>query len=39
MNPEAAMRLALAQARRALGRSFPNPAVGAIVYRGAPMGT
>ncbi|MEE8474499.1 MAG: bifunctional diaminohydroxyphosphoribosylaminopyrimidine deaminase/5-amino-6-(5-phosphoribosylamino)uracil reductase RibD [Myxococcota bacterium] len=34
MNPEAAMRLALAQARRASGRSFPNPAVGAIVYRG-----
>jgi diaminohydroxyphosphoribosylaminopyrimidine deaminase/5-amino-6-(5-phosphoribosylamino)uracil reductase len=28
------MRLALAQARRALGRTFPNPAVGAVVYRG-----
>jgi diaminohydroxyphosphoribosylaminopyrimidine deaminase/5-amino-6-(5-phosphoribosylamino)uracil reductase len=28
------MRLALAQARRARGRSFPNPAVGAVVYRG-----
>ncbi|HTY17115.1 MAG TPA: bifunctional diaminohydroxyphosphoribosylaminopyrimidine deaminase/5-amino-6-(5-phosphoribosylamino)uracil reductase RibD [Myxococcota bacterium] len=28
------MRLALAQARRALGRSFPNPAVGAVVFRG-----
>ena len=28
------MRLALSQARRALGRSFPNPAVGAVVYRG-----
>ena len=34
MSPEAAMRRALAQARRALGRSFPNPPVGAIVYRG-----
>ena len=28
------MRLALRQARRASGRTFPNPAVGAIVYRG-----
>jgi diaminohydroxyphosphoribosylaminopyrimidine deaminase/5-amino-6-(5-phosphoribosylamino)uracil reductase len=28
------MRLALAQARRASGRSFPNPPVGAVVYRG-----
>lgn len=34
MSPEAAMRLALAQARRARGRSFPNPPVGAVVYRG-----
>jgi diaminohydroxyphosphoribosylaminopyrimidine deaminase/5-amino-6-(5-phosphoribosylamino)uracil reductase len=34
MKPEAAMRLALAQARRARGRSFPNPPVGAVVYRG-----
>jgi diaminohydroxyphosphoribosylaminopyrimidine deaminase/5-amino-6-(5-phosphoribosylamino)uracil reductase len=34
MTPEAAMRLALAQARGALGRVFPNPAVGAVVYRG-----
>lgn len=34
MNPEAAMRLALAQARRASGRTFPNPAVGAVIYRG-----
>jgi diaminohydroxyphosphoribosylaminopyrimidine deaminase/5-amino-6-(5-phosphoribosylamino)uracil reductase len=34
MKPEAAMRLALSQARRALGRSFPNPAVGAVVFRG-----
>lgn len=34
MIPEAAMRLALAQARRALGRTFPNPPVGAVVYRG-----
>ena len=28
------MRAALAQARRALGRSFPNPPVGALVFRG-----
>jgi len=34
MTPEAAMRLALSQARGALGRSFPNPAVGAVVFRG-----
>jgi diaminohydroxyphosphoribosylaminopyrimidine deaminase/5-amino-6-(5-phosphoribosylamino)uracil reductase len=34
MSPEAAMRLALAQARRASGRTFPNPAVGAVVLRG-----
>ena len=34
MTPEAAMRLALACARRARGRSFPNPPVGAVVFRG-----
>ena len=34
MNPEEAMRLALAQARRASGRTFPNPPVGAVVFRG-----
>lgn len=28
------MRLALAAARRASGRTFPNPAVGAVVFRG-----
>ena len=28
------MRAALAQARRASGRTFPNPPVGAIVFRG-----
>jgi diaminohydroxyphosphoribosylaminopyrimidine deaminase/5-amino-6-(5-phosphoribosylamino)uracil reductase len=28
------MQLALAEARRALGRSFPNPAVGAVLFRG-----
>ncbi len=28
------MRLALAAARRASGRTFPNPPVGAVVYRG-----
>ena len=34
MTPEQAMRLALAQARRASGRTFPNPPVGAVVFRG-----
>jgi diaminohydroxyphosphoribosylaminopyrimidine deaminase/5-amino-6-(5-phosphoribosylamino)uracil reductase len=34
MSPEAAMRLALVCARRARGRSFPNPPVGAVVFRG-----
>lgn len=34
MTAEAAMRLALAQARAARGRTYPNPAVGAVVYRG-----
>ncbi len=34
MTPEAAMRQALALARRARGRSFPNPPVGAVVFRG-----
>lgn len=34
MKAEAAMRLALSQARRAAGRTFPNPAVGAVVFRG-----
>jgi diaminohydroxyphosphoribosylaminopyrimidine deaminase/5-amino-6-(5-phosphoribosylamino)uracil reductase len=34
MKPEVAMKQALAQARRALGRAFPNPAVGAVVFRG-----
>jgi diaminohydroxyphosphoribosylaminopyrimidine deaminase/5-amino-6-(5-phosphoribosylamino)uracil reductase len=28
------MRLALAEARRARGRTFPNPPVGAVVVRG-----
>jgi diaminohydroxyphosphoribosylaminopyrimidine deaminase/5-amino-6-(5-phosphoribosylamino)uracil reductase len=28
------MRLALAEARQALGHTFPNPAVGAVVFRG-----
>lgn len=35
VEPEAAMRAALAQARRASGRVWPNPAVGAVVLRGA----
>ncbi len=34
MSPEAAMRIALSEARRASGRSFPNPPVGAVVFRG-----
>ncbi len=34
MTPEHAMRLALAEARRASGRTFPNPPVGAVVFRG-----
>lgn len=34
MDPERAMRLALTQARRAAGRTHPNPAVGAVVVRG-----
>jgi diaminohydroxyphosphoribosylaminopyrimidine deaminase/5-amino-6-(5-phosphoribosylamino)uracil reductase len=35
MQPEQAMALALAHARRASGRTFPNPAVGAVVLRGS----
>ena len=35
MKPEEAMQLALARARLASGRTFPNPAVGAVVVRGA----
>lgn len=34
LNDAAAMALALRAARGASGRTFPNPAVGAIVYRG-----
>jgi diaminohydroxyphosphoribosylaminopyrimidine deaminase/5-amino-6-(5-phosphoribosylamino)uracil reductase len=34
VDAERAMRLALAQARRAAGRTHPNPAVGAVVVRG-----
>jgi diaminohydroxyphosphoribosylaminopyrimidine deaminase/5-amino-6-(5-phosphoribosylamino)uracil reductase len=34
MKPEAAMRIALAAAKRAAGRTHPNPPVGAVVYRG-----
>ena len=34
MTPEAAMRAALTQARRVSGTTFPNPSVGAVVYRG-----
>jgi diaminohydroxyphosphoribosylaminopyrimidine deaminase/5-amino-6-(5-phosphoribosylamino)uracil reductase len=34
MTGEDAMRLALGQARRGQGRTFPNPSVGAVVFRG-----
>jgi diaminohydroxyphosphoribosylaminopyrimidine deaminase/5-amino-6-(5-phosphoribosylamino)uracil reductase len=34
MKAEAAMRIALALGRRGLGRTFPNPSVGAVVFRG-----
>jgi len=34
LKPEAAMKVALVQARGALGRTFPNPSVGAVVFRG-----
>ena len=34
MTPEVAMRLALRAARRASGRTHPNPPVGAVVFRG-----
>lgn len=33
MTPEEAMRLAVSQGRRGLGRTFPNPSVGAVVLR------
>jgi len=34
LDPTRAMRLALREARRASGRTFPNPPVGAVVFRG-----
>lgn len=34
MKPEDAMKQALTRARSVLGRTFPNPAVGAVVFRG-----
>jgi diaminohydroxyphosphoribosylaminopyrimidine deaminase/5-amino-6-(5-phosphoribosylamino)uracil reductase len=34
MTPEAAMRIALGRARRVAGRTYPNPSVGAVVFRG-----
>lgn len=34
MSPDEAMRLALRHARRGLGRTAPNPSVGAVVFRG-----
>lgn len=40
MSPEEAMRLALSHGRRGLGRTFPNPSVGAVVFRtGRRLGT
>ena len=35
LTPEVAMRSALALARRGAGRVWPNPSVGAVVFRGA----
>ena len=37
LKPEQVMRLALAQARRAQGRTHPNPPVGAVVLRGGEV--
>jgi len=37
LDDEAAMAIALRAARRALGRSHPNPPVGAVVYRGGEV--
>jgi diaminohydroxyphosphoribosylaminopyrimidine deaminase/5-amino-6-(5-phosphoribosylamino)uracil reductase len=34
MTPEAAMKAALTAARRVAGRTYPNPSVGAVVFRG-----
>ena len=34
MTPEAAMKIALGAARRVAGRTYPNPSVGAAVFRG-----
>ena len=31
------MREALVQARKSLGRTFPNPSVGAVIYRGGEI--
>jgi len=33
LSPERAMQAALEQARRSAGRTFPNPAVGAVIHR------
>ncbi|HVP28400.1 MAG TPA: bifunctional diaminohydroxyphosphoribosylaminopyrimidine deaminase/5-amino-6-(5-phosphoribosylamino)uracil reductase RibD [Myxococcota bacterium] len=37
LEAESMMRLALREARRASGRTHPNPPVGAVVYRGATV--
>ena len=34
LDPESCMRLALQSARRRMGRTFPNPSVGAVVWKG-----
>lgn len=37
LSPEEAMRLAISRARRGLGRTFPNPSVGAVIFRGGEV--
>lgn len=37
LDPEACMGLALQSARRMMGRTFPNPSVGAVVWKGEKM--
>ena len=34
MTPDAAMKVALGAARRVAGRTYPNPPVGAVIFRG-----
>lgn len=37
LEPESCMRLALESARRQMGRTFPNPSVGAVVWKGSRL--